>query len=271
MKRTTVIRVAALAVLAGVTTALPATSFGEVIFQDNFENVDLNQSLHWYAPQVGPAAQLAWDGSGYAANQTTAAGFPNPAANGGTKYADPWYKTVAHLGSEHTNQVVTYDFDMYVKGNANAANNIGLEFMSFDQASTYKGRAFDVIFQQKGTLSQYDGSNFNQIPSGTFSFATDQWVHTKIVADYATKLMSITVGSSTTPSYAFSTDGDPYNNSVADTEFLDTLRSGSGSSNLGDTIAFIDNYTVTVPEPASLGLIALAGGLMLGVRRRKAS
>jgi hypothetical protein len=254
--------------------AFASTVSAAVVFADDFDgpttffrarqNYD---SLGVHPPDVG---QDPWQQNGVLRDGSDA-GYPAPkAGTGGTFYGEPgllptyrrldgWLTPAG--GAATLNQVVRYNWDVYVQSYSGSDPFSGFEFSTFSTPGLAGGgiRGHDIWLAADGTLGYYTGSEgLVYVPSNEFSFSTDTWISPQLVVDYSTGAASLTIGSQT-KNFSFITSG---------ANRADQLILSNAST--GNHLALFDNIQVSVvPEPASLSLAAL-GAVSLRRRNRKA-
>jgi len=175
-----------LAVLvAGTLLGGSAPASAGIIFEDNFESQPVGTALSALTPPIGGGS---YAGSTY--GKIMAAGLGGNTGNyvGPTRNPSAtvdWLNISAANQTAITNQVVTFSLDAYVMSGTTAT---GFGITTFTSQG-YAGGGFNITLGVNGDVTYYDGS-YHTI--GTF--ATDQWNHVTVVADYGTQTFKITVG-----------------------------------------------------------------------------
>jgi hypothetical protein len=239
-----------------------SASRGAVLFQDDFEapHAALNSVLSSVTPIVGD--HYTTDGSNVAHVRNTSTNPPGTVAAGGSQFVeaprtDGWVVTPAST-TLATNKLVTFSFDFYLASDDPAAPRKFLDLVNYDS-----GRAgFDlVLYGDDGSIAYFDGPGQNTLVTlpGDNHFARDTWVPFNLVADFSAGLFTATVGT-------FSFSGDFATWAALGGDHIHTFDTFLYSTGNAPT-TFYDNILITVPEPASLGLLAM-GGLLLLRRRR---
>lgn len=248
----------ALGVVAlGLAAAVPARA-SIIIYQDNF-----NGSGTPISPQYPPSARYTvtgtvTEGGGVAtlsANSTLFLPFVLASRTAGVADAPGVYEYSCDLTGN------TYGglpwFGLTISSTSTGANNL-----VGGMAMTNNGR----------NISAYGGIG-ESIPAGS------SFVDTKVEQHHLDIVMNDTVANAWT--FAFTLDGNPFGSTVTDTGGVDTNWVYGKGKVLGLIVANPSTYAiaatldnlqlqqVVVPEPATLGLLAL-GGLAAFLRRHRA-
>lgn len=243
--------------VAGALLCGSAPARAAMIFQDDFEGHALGTILtSTVNPPIGASyANCTYGVITASPTQTNTSHVVGP--RGDPNNRTDWLNISAANQAAAQGQVVTFSFDAFVtRGSGSTVGGVG--FGTFSTTS-YLGRGWGIRLYRNGDLAYYDGT-FHTI--GTF--ATDQWNHVDVVADYRLKTFTATVGAvKWTGNFATATGNDTFN---ALTMSVDSAVWTQGVR------GYYDNVLIQygqVPEPSALLLLATGGVLACAWRKRK--
>jgi len=168
-----------------------------------------------------------------------------------------FYYTPYEAVSDNT-PIVNINWDMDV-ASSGYDTVFGIELN--DHGGAGNGRIAYVGVDSSGTVVD---DHAGGITATLQSVSTNSWHHYELQADFATDTYSIFVDNSTIPTDTFTFEN------LGITAFTDaSLVSYSENGDPGATgVAYFDNYVISVPEPSAAGVLMIAGGTCLMLRRR---
>lgn len=257
---------ALLAAVLGCAVAAPSISRAATVYSTGFENPpfttgNLAGQDAWDRFDEGTATPSIVVQTGTVKTGSQAVGFTNTEAQAGSSFAFRDFTTINPV-SDGT-PLVTINWDMNVGTGGSTAHTWAVE--AFDDATSLNLVAGAGLGKDTGGNTHIGGTD----PTGT-SFldlgpgpTLNAWHNYTLTLDYGLNLYAIDVDG-TRRAYGTLAAGNAGTfgeiDLVSNTRDLDS--------------AFFDNLSITtgtgtVPEPASLGLLGIAGVMLMG-RRRKA-
>jgi hypothetical protein len=256
-------------------------------FADNFESAPSPSPLSWAAQQADPNlrtdsdpantvnvsfAALAgqWfhrNKSGTPIHDIQVTNFNPPPAAGGSNYLRIHRGAGADTGIDAafrdwnaglTSGVVTVEFDLFIPtGQDGFVGGLYMtQFLDNDHANGTTGSLATLFFRADGTIRQSFGGfgNNPDFPGGAFNVGS--WNHVVLVSNLSAQM------------YTLALNGGP-----ASAEFAFNFPFVPGGGAKGFTFNgqegkeyYVDNVSIAIPEPASLGILALAA--VAALRRR---
>ncbi len=274
------------AVLAALLATVPASA--QVYFSDNFEaatdsttfigNSSIGGDPNGDADPNGPQAG-AWIVSepqpwkiqvtqGNTAGSLGSASFPGPGPASGVnalgieRYQGGTTEARANFASVATG-LLSVDFDLWINyGEAQIFPRNGTDF-------GYSGYPILVNFMTTGQVKIDNGAPsapFYTVDTGTGP-ADIEYNHVKLLIDMTAQNFSLYVDGATLPGLT----NVAFPSGAAGTEPASQLQQLAFGEPTGEGVFYVDNLVVqAVPEPASVGLLALAGAGVIVLRRRRA-
>jgi hypothetical protein len=264
--------------------ATPASA--QVYFADNFEaatdsttfignssiggdpngdaDPNMPQSGAWIVTEPQPWKIQVTQGN--TAGSAGSASFPGPGPAGGVnalaieRFQGSTTEARANFASAATG-LVSVEFDLWINyGEAQVFPRNGTDF-------GYSGYPILVNFMTTGQVRVDNGAPsapFYTVDTGTGP-ADIEYNHVEFLIDMTAQTFSLSVDGATLPALT----NVAFPSGAAGTEPASQLQQFAFGEPTGEGVFYVDNLVVqAVPEPASVGLVALAGVGVMALRRR---
>jgi hypothetical protein len=185
-------------------------------------------------------------------------GDPTPTST----FSPTWSSTDFANSPSSGSLAVTWDWNEPAEGGGNMAFTMDI----FNNAETFTNLSFDIMVAPGSAVDQYGGIGYFQMVTRNQNYAYNG------ISTFAEELGNPTYSSpdeGTWEQINIPLPGGPPGTSNQIVRALTFQINGGGRTLQGQDTIFIDNVVLSVPEPASLGMIAFAGPAMLLRRRRK--
>ncbi|VGO18714.1 hypothetical protein [Pontiella sulfatireligans] len=170
-------------------------------------------------------------------------------------------KTEANFASTAVSTALQVNFDLFINLNTVLPRDLGAQLEFTPNATT----DMEIEFNQGGNITLVGGNLAFASGSGTTHLGDDVWQDITVSYNNVTANsyeMDLTMTDGTTTSYATIIASGL----VASDMSINRYRFGMHGGN--DETIFIDDLSVVIPEPATLGLVAVFGGAVMFIRRR---